>query len=40
MIDSVLGDASGVNITDQLMTLMNIEFFGEGIDSVDIKFNE
>ena len=39
MIDSVLGDASGVNITDQLMTLMNIEFFGEGIDSMDIKFN-
>lgn len=40
MLPFFLVDAPGVKITDQLMTLMNIEFFGEGIDSVDIKFNE
>ena len=34
--DSVLGDDSGVDITPDLLELMNLQFFGPGIDHVNV----
>lgn len=39
-IDSVLGDASFFEITPELMALMNMMFFGEGIDNVSVKITK
>ena len=38
-IDSVIGDACGVKITPSFLQLMNLQFFGEGIDNVNIQVN-
>ena len=35
-IDSVIGDACGCNVTPDLLELMNLQFFGPGIDNVNI----
>ena len=35
-MDSVLGDNSGVDITPDLLELMNLQFFGPGIDHVNV----
>ena len=35
-MDSVLGDNSGVDITPDLLELMNLQFFGPGIDNVNV----
>ena len=35
-IDSVIGDACGCNVTLDLLELMNLQFFGPGIDNVNI----
>lgn len=35
-IDSVIGDNSGVDITPSLLELMNLQFFGPGIDNVNV----
>ena len=35
-MDSVLGDNSGVDITPDLLELMNLQFFGSGIDHVNV----
>lgn len=32
--DSVIGDACGVQIVPELLELMNVQFFGPGIDSI------
>lgn len=37
-IDSVIGDACGFEISQDLLQLMHLQFFGEGIDNVDITF--
>jgi len=34
-IDSVLGDAAGVEITKEVLGVMNYAFFGPGIDNLD-----
>ena len=39
-IDSVLGDKCGVRITPSFLELMNLQFFGEGIDNVNVRVNE
>lgn len=39
-IDSVLGDATFVELTPELMELMNMLFFGDGIDNVNVTVNE
>lgn len=39
-IDSVIGDACGVEISDDLLYVMNLQFFGEGVDNADITFKE
>jgi hypothetical protein len=36
-IDSVIGDACGMRITPSLLELMNLQFFGEGIDNLKIQ---
>ena len=36
-IDSVLGDACGYRVNEALIHLMNLMFFGDGID--DVKVN-
>lgn len=38
-IDSVLGDATFVELTPELLELMNILFFGDGIDNVNVTVN-
>lgn len=35
-IDSVIGDACGVNVTPAFLHLMNAEFFGSGIEDLNI----
>ena len=35
-MDSVLGDNSGVDITPDLLELMKLQFFGPGIDHVNV----
>ncbi len=35
-MDSVLGDNSGVDITPDLLELMNLQFFGPGIEHVNV----
>ena len=35
-IDSVIGDDSGVDVTPSLLELMNLQFFGPGIDNVNV----
>ena len=35
-MDSVLGDNSGVDIMPDLLELMNLQFFGPGIDHVNV----
>ena len=35
-MDSVLGDNSGVDISPDLLELMNLQFFGPGIDHVNV----
>ena len=35
-IDSVIGDDSGVDVTSSLLELMNLQFFGPGIDHVNV----
>ena len=39
-IDSVLGDATFVELTPELLELMNMLFFGDGIDNVNVTVNE
>jgi hypothetical protein len=39
-IDSVIGDACGFEISQDLLQLMYLQFFGEGIDNVDVTFKE
>lgn len=39
-IDSVLGDATFVELTPELLELMNMLFFGDGIDNVNVTINE
>ena len=39
-IDSVLGDATFVELTPELLELMNMMFFGDGIDEVNVTVNE
>ena len=39
-IDSVLGDATFVELTPELQELMNMMFFGDGIDEVNVTVNE
>ena len=39
-IDSVLGDATFVELTPKLLELMNMMFFGDGIDDVNVPVNE
>ncbi len=36
-IDSVIGDACGMEITPSFLKLMNLQFFGEGIDDLKIQ---
>lgn len=35
-IDSVLGDDCGIEITAEMLVLMNYQFFGQGLDNVKI----
>ena len=39
-IDSVLGDATFVELTPELLELVNMLFFGDGIDNVNVTVNE
>jgi len=39
-MDSVLGDAGGVDITPSIMFIMNKMFFGDGIDDLNINVND
>ncbi len=39
-IDSVLGDATFVEPIPELLELMNMLFFGDGIDNVNVTVNE
>ena len=39
-IDSVLGDTTFVELTPELLELMNMLFFGDGIDNVNVTVNE
>lgn len=38
-IDSVLGDDTSVKLTPELLELMNMMFFGDGIDDMDMGVN-
>lgn len=39
-IDSVLGDTTFVELIPELLELMNMLFFGDGIDNVNVTVNE
>lgn len=39
-IDSVIGDACEMRVTPDLLRLMNMMFFGEGIDNVEVSYQK